>query len=109
MINHLYVLDDQGEPRVEHDIAVWGRFMTTDERRFVRQQRWQDPERDVEVFVSTVFLGSDHSFGHGQPVLWETMVFIDGEDVFQTRYTSRDAAIRGHRRAVQEHGGQILE
>ena len=27
------------------------------------------------VEVSTIFLGMDHSFGSGDPVLWETMIF----------------------------------
>ncbi len=26
-------------------------------------------------WISTIFLGLDHSFGEGPPVLWETMVF----------------------------------
>lgn len=29
------------------------------------------------VNVSTVFLGLDHSFGGDEPILWETMVFVD--------------------------------
>lgn len=27
--------------------------------------------------VSTVFLGLDHSFGHGPPILFETMIFLN--------------------------------
>jgi hypothetical protein len=55
--------------------------------------------------VSTVFLGTDHSFtGHGPPVLWETMIFDAGDlalDVFQWRYTSRADAEIGHAKACE--------
>jgi len=46
--------------------------------------------------VSTVFLGLDHAFGDGPPVLFETMVFggpLDGE---QDRYCTWDEAVAGH-------------
>lgn len=46
--------------------------------------------------VSTVFLGIDHSFRSGPPVLWETMVFGNSDDSRQTRYRSAEAALRGH-------------
>lgn len=58
------------------------------------------------VVVSTVFLGLDHDYtGKGPPVLWETMIFgveILGSDEydFQQRYSSREDALRGHKRAV---------
>jgi hypothetical protein len=56
-----------------------------------------------------VFLGIDHAFGHPQPVLWETMVFVDGEGTDTYRYMSREAAIVGHNRVVAVEGGKILE
>ena len=53
------------------------------------------------VFISTVFLGIDHSFTRiGPPVLWETMIFGGRLDEEQWRYTSEAEAIRGHRRVV---------
>lgn len=59
------------------------------------------------ALVSTVFLGLDHDYtGKGPPVLWETMIFgidipgdEDGYD-YQTRYSSREDALSGHKRAV---------
>lgn len=64
------------------------------------------------VWVSTVFLGLDHSMTlSGLPVLFETMIFqlspeapptpavIDGFDE-QYRYTTEPLAIRGHCRIV---------
>lgn len=35
-------------------------------------------DRVGPVEVSTIFLGMDHSFGSGDPVLWETMIFHSG-------------------------------
>lgn len=46
--------------------------------------------------VSTVFLGLDHGWGEGPPVLYETMVFggpLDGEC---ERYCTRAEAVAGH-------------
>lgn len=51
------------------------------------------------IRVSTVFLGLDHQWGDGPPILFETMVFIDGEgghDYFCDRYATWDEAIMGH-------------
>jgi hypothetical protein len=56
-----------------------------------------------------VFLGLDHSFRQGPPILWETMVFggpLDGE---MMRYTSRAEAFDGHQemcRRVREALGR---
>lgn len=50
--------------------------------------------------VSTVFLGLDHNFGGGDPVLFETLVFggpLDGE---MERHQTYDEAERGHAEMV---------
>jgi len=52
--------------------------------------------------VSTVFLGLDHSIGGGPPLLFETMVFRDGEGGDQWRYCTWDEAEAGHRRVCDE-------
>lgn len=49
-----------------------------------------------KVLISTVFLGIDHGFGRGRPVLYETMVFGGEHDGFQARYCTRESALRGH-------------
>jgi hypothetical protein len=56
----------------------------------------------VEVHVSTVWLGLDHSWGYGPPLFFETMIFgLKGELAdYQERYSSEDAARKGHERAV---------
>jgi hypothetical protein len=89
MNNGRYVLDDRGEPLPCEDLLTWA-------AQFERQNR--SVARDVigETTVSTIFLGLDHSFDGGAPVLWETCVFkgpLNGE---MDRYTSRAAALAGH-------------
>jgi hypothetical protein len=51
--------------------------------------------------VSTVFLGLDHPFSGGPPMLFETLVFGGEHDGWQDRYSTWDAAMIGHTRAVK--------
>lgn len=69
------------------------------------------------VHVSTVFLGLDHSWGSGPPLVFETMTF-DGRpaelrtcDGYQWRYSSLDDAEAGHRAVVAaiRHGRELPE
>jgi len=53
----------------------------------------------TDIYVSTVWLGVDHSFGEGQPLIFETIVFGD-EHESCTRYGTEEAAIAGHREIV---------
>jgi hypothetical protein len=53
--------------------------------------------------VSTVWLGIDHNFLGGRPLLFETMVFDGprgGSDIYMDRYTTWDEAVKGHQKAV---------
>lgn len=55
------------------------------------------------LFVSTVFLGHDHNFvPGGDPLLFETMIFDDIEDRYQTRCTTWDQAEFMHEVAMAE-------
>ncbi len=53
------------------DLLEWGRWLATAANRRVRLTRVGP------YFVSTIFLGLDHSFGAGPPLLFETMVWVD--------------------------------
>jgi hypothetical protein len=68
----LYVLDDDHTPVPITDRAVWAAWFDDTDRTVAR---------DVvgDTLVSTVFLGIDHQYGIGPPVLFETMVFVHGE------------------------------
>lgn len=73
---------------------------------------WSTPEDDPsrvaltqrgEVTVSTVWLGLDHSFGHGPPLIFETMVFGLPDDAeIMDRYATWEQAKAGHDRIVAE-------
>lgn len=95
----LYVLDADGKPLPCDDIATWGDWFerTRLTRECVIAQDCDEGPNGTDTSVSTVFLGIDHGFGVGRPVLWETMVFGGQLDGLQRRYTSREAALAGHR------------
>ncbi|MFZ1529012.1 MAG: hypothetical protein WAT19_09695 [Ferruginibacter sp.] len=102
-----YILDENDCPR----------FVTMEEYR-----NWHDniPEevqtgigftlaRDEEgdKCVSTVYLGMDHSFGSGPPILWETMIFCDGEnDQACERSRNRKEALQTHKLFCEIHLGR---
>ena len=91
-----YILDAENKPVLCDDIREWGRWYEGgDDKRRVASTEFDGG------YVSTVFLGLDHSFTHGEPVLWETMIFGGPHDGFQDRYISHEDAVAGHVRAVQ--------
>lgn len=90
-----YVLDLEGRPVPCPDLMAWGSFFEQGDQRRVALA-----ELPGGIRVSTVFLGLDHSWGHGPPVLWETMIFGGPEDDYCERYTSLDDAKFGHWVAV---------
>jgi len=54
--------------------------------------------------ISTVFLGIDHGFGEGPPLLFETMVFARGSlsDLEMERYSTWNQAVAGHQAMLKE-------
>lgn len=56
------------------------------------------PEADAEV--STVYLGIDHSWDGGPPLIFETMIFGGLLDQYQKRWTTEDQAREGHQEAI---------
>lgn len=62
------------------------------------------------VRVSTVWLGLDHSFGKGPPLIFESMVF-DGTDETNNgdmrRYTTEEEARAGHAEMVAEQTKRV--
>jgi hypothetical protein len=60
-------------------------------------------------WVSTVWLGLDHRFGDGLPLIFETMVFPakDGAvtswgELDSNRYSTEEEAVAGHNAMVEE-------
>ena len=55
------------------------------------------------MYISTVFIGMNMGFGDTPPLIYETMVFKDGEwnEEYIDRYTTREEALAGHARAIE--------
>jgi hypothetical protein len=86
----------QGE-QIDRD--EWIRLFEANDSRRVAQDTLADGTR-----ISTVLLGLDHSFGHGPPLIFETMVFpnrsYDEQDA--NRYTTLADAVAGHDSMVEK-------
>lgn len=54
-----------------------------------------------ESEVSTVFLGHNHQFGNGPPLVFETMIFGDPQG-YQKRYSTWAEAEAGHAETLAE-------
>lgn len=89
-----YILDANKEP-VPCDMMTWAMWFGDTDRRRVASTRVG------KTWVSTVFLGLDHRFGPGEPLLFETMLFDRRHfEDYQERYSTYAEALAGHRRAV---------
>ena len=91
MTDH-YILSISGDPIPEPDVMKWALWFEAHnaDRQLART------ELEDGIIVSTIFLGLDHSFGHGEPQLYETMIFGGPLDETQDRYATRQAAVNGH-------------
>ncbi len=92
-----------GREIVPATLMQWGKWLETNMNdRIIKQE-------DVgDCWVSTVFLGLNHSWDpDGPPILFETMVFETGKDgkrdmsgIFQDRCSTYDEAEAMHAKAV---------
>ena len=108
--DHHYIL--RGKQVVVATLMEWARWFETADRHVA-----QDTIGDY--WVSTVFLGLDHNYGSGPPILFETMVFdrghpktvtlVDGRtrtyapavDGYFGRYRTYEEAEKGHAKIVR--------
>lgn len=115
-----YILDDNHKVRRTHKMLEWAKWMEKfGKNRIIKQTLLKN-----KCWVSTVFLGVDYNWtGKGKPIVFETMVFdknvverfrIDdgpvresiGAELYQTRYTSYEKALRGHKQAIRKFAGR---
>ncbi len=56
-----------------------------------------------ECLVSTVWLGANHNYFGGEPLLFETMVFqgAGSNDIYCERYSTWEQAVEGHEKTIQ--------
>lgn len=85
-----------GKEVIETNLMGWARWYETADRHVAKTEVAQG------IDVSTVFLGLDHRFGDGPPLIFETMVFGGPDDQHQERYSTWDEAEAGHARIVAE-------
>lgn len=88
----------EGEPI---DSMTWLKLLEEKDYKIIRQETL--PNKKI---VSTIWLGLDHSFGQGEPLIFETMVFKEKgnytEEACQ-RYSTLKQAQAGHRKMVEEY------
>lgn len=128
-----YILDSNNEPVGVDSYEEYRAFLLTRSPDGRPIHVGSDVTEDQRYWVSTVFLGIDHSFSEdGPPVLFETMVFlnveedetdpsittgeIDGNvygmrDQYMQRYCTWPEAFSGHWRVVNllNNGGSVSD
>ena len=89
---HHYIYNADGEPVPEPNMNAY--------MAFVKEHRIQKKDFLADgTEISTVFLGIDHQYGDGPPLVFETMVFASADSGIEQdcrRYTTRDEAMAGH-------------
>jgi hypothetical protein len=92
-----YALNDDKSVTPIADAMKWATAFEDREKRRVGLD-----ELDDGTVISTVFLGLNHAWGEGPPLIFETMAFPEGGDeALCWRYSTYEQAERGHRFAVE--------
>lgn len=101
-MSRYYILD--GKTPVTADLITWAKWFDEDarEKRIVKQEEVNG------VRVSTVFLGLNHSFGDGPPMIFETMVFGGSLEGLLERCSTWDEAEKQHLAMVERVKGETL-
>ena len=86
----------------EPDLMKWAMWLETADRHVAKTQVGG-------IWVSTVFLGLDHSFGRGLPILFETMLFKGGDGDETWRCETWEQAEKQHADAVAQVRAEIKE
>ena len=97
MIDYFILNEDKTVPPVGNAIE-WARFLESGSVN----RRVDRTEVTDAVYISTVFLGLNHQYVDGPPLLFETLVFgglLDGE---MERYSTWEQATTGHLLIVEK-------
>lgn len=82
--------DKEGKPI--DDVLQWSKLFEDSEYRKIKQEKlwWRG-------WLSTVFLGLNHNWGEGEPLIFESMLFSRwGSDLDCQRYSTVEEATLGH-------------
>lgn len=100
MCSNKYRRDGTPYPDGDEGLFEWAKDIESREKQIVRQETLPNG-----YFVSTVWLGLNHQWSEGPPLIFETMVFLPNShsDDYCERYSTEDEALAGHVRAVEEY------
>lgn len=102
-MSYKYILNEKNEPIPCINRSYWDAYMIS-----VRRHVANDYINNYRI--STIFLGYDHRFvDNGPPLLWETIIFKDGDPEERWRYSTYDDAKSGHEKALEWVKDQIKE
>ena len=88
-----FILGDDGKTPVPVELMAWAEWFKQADRTVTKT--------DVgEVQISTVFLGLNHAFGDGPPLLFETMIFGGEHDEYCEGCSTWDQAVEQHETAL---------
>jgi len=82
----------EGKVPKQADLMTWATW-------FEKAHRHVAQSEQNGVKVSTVFLGLDHQWGDGPPLIFETMIFGGEHDEWQERCSTWDEAEAMHKKA----------
>ena len=102
-MNDRYILEGK-TPVKEPDLWRWAKWFEGANRKVAETEgKVSAHGKNVGIVrISTVFLGLDHSFGEGAPMLFETMVFGGALDGEQDRCSTWEAAEKMHALMVEK-------
>jgi hypothetical protein len=90
--------DRGGDPL---ELFMWSNLFEDQTYKRINNTMITSADLTVAYNVSTIWLGIDHNFGSGPPIIFETMVFGEGScDLACARYRTESEALRGHEEMV---------
>ena len=99
-MNDKFRRDGSPYPDGIEGLMEWGKDMENVSKKIVEQT-----ELPSGKWVSTVWLGLNHQYGEGKPLIFETMVFPKKEsysELDMERYSTEAEAIEGHKQMVKK-------
>lgn len=103
-MNDRYFILDGHKAIVCEDPMTWAKSFEDADSRVAKTDMGKlfKTNRFEPVMVSTVFLGLNHRWDDGPPLIFETMIFGGEFDQEQWRYSTWEEAEEGHKRAVKK-------
>jgi hypothetical protein len=93
-----YLLDENNVPQLADTSDLASYFEKLEPQRRIAFDSGEFGGHIVKV--STVFLGLDHSWGGGAPLVFETMIFGGEHSDYQERCSTYEGALKMHKVAM---------